>query len=182
MVDLASKGKDFRTFALFGANAGKPVRAMLNNRHDVAKGLDIVDQRRLAPKPLLGGIGWPWHGLTTAAHDRGHQCRLFATDKSSSADANINAETKTTIQHATAKDTAAFRGANGALQPFGRDLILSAHIDKALIGTDRIAGNRHPFEDAVGIGFHQRAIHIGTGIAFIAIGHDILFVADGFTD
>jgi len=49
IVDLASQGEYLRAFALFSADAGVPVAAAVDDRGDVAVGLDVVDQGRASP-------------------------------------------------------------------------------------------------------------------------------------
>ena len=68
-------------------------------------------------------------------------------------------------------------GANGALQAFGGNRVLAAHVDEALVGADGVAGDGHAFEHAVRIGFHQRAVHVGARVAFVAVGDDVLALA-----
>jgi hypothetical protein len=52
-VHLARQGENLGALALGRADGGKPRRAMLDDGGDAAKGLDVVDQRRLAPQPAL---------------------------------------------------------------------------------------------------------------------------------
>ena len=47
--------------------------------------------------------------------------------------------------------------------------ILVPDVEKRTMGTDRVGGNRHPFQHAEGIRFHDHAIHERTGIAFVAV-------------
>ena len=49
----------------------------------------------LPHRPLWAGIGRARYRLATAAHDRGHQCGLFAADEGAGADAHVDAEVET---------------------------------------------------------------------------------------
>ena len=125
--------------------------AVLENRGDAAVGFDIVDQRRLAPQPALGRVGGARGGLAAQAHDRGHQRSLLATDKGTGPDAHIDPEVEIAFEHAAAEQAAPFGGPDSALEPFGRDRVFAAHVEEALVGADRIAGDGHAFEHPVGV-------------------------------
>jgi hypothetical protein len=57
--------------------------------------------------------------------------------------------------------------------------IFGTHVDVAAIGADRATGNRHAFEQAVGVALHQHAIGEGAGIAFVGIADHVFLPRRG---
>ncbi len=89
----------------------------------------------------------------------------------------VDAEVEVAFQGAAAQKPAPFRRADGALQALGGDGILTAHVEVALVRADGVAGDRHTFQQAMGVGLHHRAVHVGAGVALVAVGDDVFLVA-----
>jgi len=51
--------------------------------------------------------------------------------------------------------------------------IFVADIDKTLVGTHCISANDHPLQHAVGIALHDRAVHVGAGVALVGVADDV---------
>ena len=99
---------------------------------DVGERLDVVDERRAFPQPLLGGIGRPRLRRAALALDRGHQGRLLAADERPGADAQVDAEIERRIEDAGAQQAELPRLLDGDLQPMNRQRIFAADVDVAL--------------------------------------------------
>ncbi|MPM45296.1 hypothetical protein SDC9_91982 [bioreactor metagenome] len=66
---------------------------------------------------------------------------------------------------------------NGNLQTADRQRIFGTNVHIALVSANGIAGDHHPFNDAVAVAFHDGAVHKRAGIAFIRIANNKLLVA-----
>ena len=92
LLHAAGQREDLGALALLRADAREPVAAVANDRRDVGEGLDVVDQRGLAPQPFLRRIRRPRTRRAALAFDRGDQRRLFAADEGARAQADIDVE------------------------------------------------------------------------------------------
>src|SRR5262249_49729851 len=100
---LAAQGKHLGSFAFGSAGGRKPVGAAAEDARYVGEGLDVVEQRGVAPQPGFGGIGWPgWWGASLA-HDRRPQRRLLPPHQCPGTNAKINAELKWRREHLAAQ-------------------------------------------------------------------------------
>ena len=90
------------------------------------------------------------------------------------AHADIDSEIEVAVQDAAAEQAFALRLPDCFLQPLCRQRIFTAHIDKSLVGAHRETRYGHSFQYPVGIGFHQRAVHVSTGVALVAVCNYIL--------
>ncbi len=79
--------------------------------------------------------------------------------------------------HALAQQAALPAALEGLVDPLDGQRILGADVEEALVGPDRVGGDAHPFDDAVGERFQQHAVHERAGIALVAVADDVLHVA-----
>ena len=137
-------------------------------------------QRRLAPKSADRRIGWPRPWCAAPAFDRRQQRCFFAADKRARAEPDLDIEVERCAADVVAKQSTPPRFANRRGQPRYGHRILGAHVDESLIRAHGVSGNRHAFNHAMRIAFHDAAIHERAGVAFVAIADHILHVAAGF--
>gem|GEM_PF-5740380 len=62
----------------------------------------------------------------------------------------------------------------GNLQTLDRDRVLCTDVDVTLIRADRVAGDRHGFEDHVRVAFQDGTVHERAGVAFVRVTADEL--------
>ena len=53
------------------------------------------------------------------------------------------------------------------------------HEHEAVVGADRVAGERHPLEHERRVALHQVLVDVGAGVALVAVGDDELLLARG---
>ena len=174
VANLAGQREHLGSLALGGADAGEPFGPLVDDRGDVGERLDVVDERRAIPKPLLRGIGGTNLRHAALALDRFDQGGLFAADEGPGADAQVDAKIHGRIEDAGAQQPKLLRLLDGDLQAVNRERIFGADVDVALRGADGVGGNGHAFQHAVRIAFQNAAVHEGAGIAFVRVADDEL--------
>src|ERR1035437_8536139 len=172
--DLAGQREHLGSLTAGGPDGREPLAAAFDDGGDVGEGLDIINQGGRAPESRLRGIGraLPW--LAALAFDGSDQGGLFATDEGAGADANVDAELETLLQHAASQQVLALGLLDGGLQPLYGQPILAAHVDVALLRADGVAGDGHALQHAVRIAFEDAAIHKRAGIALVGVADDVL--------
>ena len=115
------------------ADAGEPLAAVADDRRDVGEGLDVVDQRRLAPQAADrpdtadAGVGVPRRPSIEAIS------AVSSPQTNAPAPSRIStSKLKGVLQIVVAEQAAPPRLANGRGQPRNRERILRAHVDEAL--------------------------------------------------
>ena len=66
------------------------------------------------------------------------------------------------------------RLADGHVQALDRQRVLRAAVDVALARADRVARDRHAFEQAVGVALDDAAVHEGAGVALVRVADHVL--------
>ena len=64
--------------------------------------------------------------------------------------------------------------ADRAAQALDRQRVLGAHVDVALVGADRVGGDRHALEHAVRVALQHAAVHERAGVAFVGVADHVL--------
>ncbi len=110
------------------------------------------------------------------------QGRLFAADEGPGADAHVGVKGEIGAHHGTADNTAPPCIADRAPDSSNGNWILAADIEVAVAGANGIGADDHAFQHAMRIVFHDSAIHVGAGVALIAVNNDefsrLLFLAN----
>jgi len=115
--------------------------------------------------------------LAGAAFNGGKQGGGFAADERarSLGDLNIKGEIRAQNIFSQKAHFPCVRNRLGQMR-YG-ERIFVPDVDVALVRADRVSADDHAFDHTVGIAFHEAAVHVGAGIAFIAVGDDILGIA-----
>ncbi len=93
-----------------------------------------------------------------------------------------NSREKSLAQHALAQQSSLPAALERFVDPRDRQRILGPDIEEPFVGADRLGGDAHPFDNAVGERFEQHAVHECAGIALVAVADDVLFLALGGAD
>ena len=94
VLHASGKREHLRAFALFGADTRIPRSAFANDGRDVRVSFDVVDQRGRSPQSFLCRIRRPGSWRATLTFHGINQSCLFAADKRTRAQANVDAETE----------------------------------------------------------------------------------------
>ena len=178
MLDLSAQRKDLRPLALLRPHGSEPIRAVQDNLAHVRVSLHVIEKRRLAEQPLVCGEGRTRAGLAAVSLDAGHERGLFAADERAGAQTDLHVEGEIRPEDIVPQKSVFTRRLDGLLQALHRNRIFRADIDVALIGPDRVCGDRHRLDQAVRIALQYRAVHKRARIAFVRVAGDKLFVAD----
>ena len=179
VLDRPGQGEDLGALALFRAEGGVPRPAAEEDRGDVGVGLDVVQQRRLAPESLHGGERGAGAGLAPIALDRGHQGRLFAADERPGAHADLEVEVESAAEDVLAEESALAGLVDRGAEPLDRQGILRADVDVAPRRPDRVRRGGHALDDAVRIALEDAAVHERAGVAFVGVADGELLLAGG---
>ena len=115
VLDLPDQGEDLGAAAIRGAQSPEPVGPKIDHHGDVGEGLDIVDDRGLAPQAAIGRIGRPNAGLPPLALDRMDEGCFLAADERPGAQPDLQIEIETRTE-----DVLAQQAATAALPDGGR--------------------------------------------------------------
>jgi hypothetical protein len=113
VLDASGEREDLGAFAALRAHVEEPLAAVADNGGDVGVGLDVVDERGLAPEAADGGIGRARLGGAAATFNGGQQGGFLAADKGAGAEADLDIEVELGIADGIAEQAAATRFANG---------------------------------------------------------------------
>ena len=115
--------------------------------------------------PLWAGNGGRGPGHAAAALDGAHQGGLLAADKGAGPLVDVHLKGKSRIEDVFPQQPVCLGLVDGDLQPPNGQGILGAGVDIALMGVDGPRGDDHPFDDRMGIGLENGAVHEGAGVA-----------------
>ena len=101
---------------------------------------------------------------------------FLAADESAGAKPDVDVEVKTAVHDVVAEQTVLFAGFDRFFDPFHRQRIFRADVKPAFGGADGVGSNHHAFNDVVRVGFQNTAVHIGAGVALVAVADDELVV------
>ena len=124
----------------------------------------VVDHRRLAEQPVVGGQRRLGADLPALALDRVEQRGFLAADIGSGTDADLERERR------DERGRAADRFLHGA----DRKRIFRADIDVAIARAGSVTGDRHAFDQAIGVALHQHAVGEGAAVALVGVADDVL--------
>ena len=171
--DLADEREDLRAFARRRPERREPGRPAADDRRDVGPGLDVVDDRRLAPEPPLGRVGRALARVGPAALDRGYESGLLARDKGPGAADNLEVEIEARPQDVFSEEPAPPGLLEGFADAGDRQRVFMADVEKPLRCADGPGADDHPLDDGVRIGFEDGPVHERARVALVAVAHDV---------
>ena len=175
--DVAGQSEDLGAGALLGAELAEPVCAVEHDGGNGGQGLHVVDDGGLAEEAALEGEGGLLSGLAALTLNGCQQSGLFAADEGACADADLDVEIEAGAHDVLAQQAFLPGHPHGILQTVDGDGILGTDVDNAVVCADGVAADQHTFNDAVGVAFKDGTVHECTGVAFVGVADDVLFVA-----
>ena len=132
---------------------------------DVGPGLDVVDDRRLAPearsRPGRAALA---RGSPDLALDRGDQGRLLAADEGAGAPDDLEVEVEARAQDVLAEEAVSRGPARWRCSMRSTASGYScADVDEALGRADGVGADDHALEDGVRVALEDAAVHEGPG-------------------
>ena len=176
MVDLAAQSEYLGALGLLGTHGGEPVGALEDDLRDVGVGLNVVEDGGLSVQALDSRERGTGTGLAALAFDRGHQSGLLAAYERARAQTQLDVEIEAGAEDILAEQAVFMRLIDRDLQSLDSDRILRTDIDVALGGADRVACDRHRFQNDVGIALENGTVHERAGVAFVGVAADILLI------
>ena len=172
-ADLAGEREHLRAFAGRGSDAGELVRAVADDPGHHSQRLDVVDEGGLAPEAGLRGERRAQAGHAAAAFHRGNQGRFLAADKSAGPFLDGDMEGVVAPEQVSAQPAALLALRQGGLHsPQGLGIFV-ADVEDGLVRSDRDGGDGQPFNDPVGEGFEDHAVHECARVAFVAVADHV---------
>ena len=111
--------------------------------------------------------------------NRCDQGRLFAANKRSRAEANLNIKSEGSTADVVAEKSTPTRLAQRSRQTRDRQRVFGAHIDVALACSHRVGRDGHALDHTLRITFQHAAIHEGSRIALVGIADHVFLRANG---
>ena len=177
MVDFAAEREYLGALALFGAHRSKPLGTVEDNLRDVGVGLNVVENGGLLIQTLYSRERRTRTRLAALAFDGGHQSGFLAADERAGAETKLHVKIEAGAENIFAEQTVFTRLVDGNLQTLNRDRILCTDINTTLGSADRVAGDRHGFDQGVRVAFEDGTVHESTGVAFVGVAANILLIS-----
>jgi len=154
------------------AERAPPVDAVVQDARDVREGLDVVEQRRLAPEPHGAREGRLVARLAALTFDRVEDRRLLTADVRAGALSHLDVEREPLTEDVVAEEASLPCLGQRVLEDVMCARILAAQVDEAQARVDRQRRDGHAFEQRVGLASQQHPILEGAGLAFVCVAHD----------
>jgi len=156
-----------------GAESGEPLRAPRDDVGQARERLDIVDDGRLAERPLDGRKGRLDLGPALLALEGGDEPRLLAADVGAGPAMHDDLEVEARALDVLAEKALVVGFLDGSAQDAPRLHVLTADIDEAKVRADGARGDEHALDEGVRIALHEVAVLEGAGLALVRVDHEI---------
>ena len=141
---------------------------------DVRQGLDVLDERRLAPQANLGGIGRLEPGFAALAFQRLDHGGLFAADVRARAAVHRNIQVEAAAQDVLAEEAVLVGVGNGLDPAFDPQEELAADVDEGALCAHGVGGDDHTFEDRVRVTLDDQPVLERARFALIGVDGQVL--------
>ena len=184
VLDLAGQGKGFGAAAVFRTDSAEPVGTVVDDCRDVGKGFNVVDDRRLAPEPMLRWVGRTDGRHTSFTFDRVDQRGFFTADECPGTEPNFDIEAEVGVENVFTKQSPASAVVQRVFDSFDGQRVFGTTVYITLGGSNRVAADDHAFNDVEWVGLEHASVHERTGVAFVGVTDQIFdrarcFVAHG---
>src|SRR5512140_2609422 len=138
--------------------------AICNYGGNICIRFDVVDQRRHSPEPFFRRIRRSGFRPSPTSLNRPKECCLLPAHKSAGTDPQVDSKIELGIEDLIAQQSHAFGLLDRKFQALNCEWIFRTYVDKSLIRTDCITGDRHALEDSVWVSFKDTSVHERTRI------------------
>ncbi len=178
VVDVSCEGKDLGSLARFIPNIGEPLASFRDDLADTGHGFHVVQDARFLPETgnsWEGGPG-PWH--SPVALNRCHEGRFLSTDEGASALIDLKIKIKPGIQYVFTQKAVFLGLAYSYVKPAKGQRIFCPAINITLVGSDRLCGDYHSFENGMRVRLKHASVHERSRVAFVGVAQDIFDIVD----
>ena len=168
-LDVARDAPDLETAVLFAAQVREGLPAILDNPRDVGDRLDVVHDRRAVEQadgrrerrliPRLAGL----------ALERLDERHLLAADVRARAGVNVNLAVEAAAEDVLADEALRAGLFDGALDVLDALEQLTANVDVADLGLDRVAGDQAALDERVRVALHDEAVLERARLALVCV-------------
>jgi len=120
------------------------------------------------------GVGRALPGHGDLALDGGDQGGFLTGDEGAGALDDLEVEVEARAQDVRPEQAVLPRLSDGDLDALDGQRVFVADVDESLRGADGLGPDDHPFEDGVGVGLEDGAVHKGARVPFVAVADDVL--------
>ena len=174
-LDVATEAVQLGTAVLgVGADGGKPVSAVLDDRRHAGQGLDVVDRARMAPHAVLRREGRLDSRVAPPALQRGHQRGLLAADVGPRAAVHYQFAVPAAAQDVLARVALGVGLFDSPVQQFGLAHELAANIDEADVGVDGEGRDDAAFENQVRVLLDQQPVLEGARLGLVGVDQHVV--------
>ena len=142
---------------------------------NVGERFDVVHERRLSKESSLDGEGGLVARLAPIPLDRVEDRRLLAADVRAGAATDLELEAKAASKDVVAEEPRVPRLIDGVLHPFGRQPILTANVEVAVLAAGRERGDGERLDDRERIAFEEYTILERPGLALVGVADDVVW-------
>ncbi len=128
----------------------------------------------MSPDAFFDGVGRALPRFAGESLDGSDERRFLSANESARPSHDLDIEVDSGAQDVGAQEphVACLAKRDGGVLDGER--IFAPHVDETSCGADGNASDEQPLDDGVRIAFQQAAVHIGAGITFVGVAHDIL--------
>ena len=182
LLDVAGELEGERAARFADAEVAIVLAALVEDDRHRGEAEHVVDDGRLAEQALDRRQRRLVADETAAAFEAFQHRGFFAADIGAGAHAHEELEVVRRALDGAAEPVGLGGDADRFAQRVDRVRIFGADVDVALGGADGDAGDRHAFDEAIGIAFHQHAIGEGAAVALVGVAADVFLIGLGVVD
>ena len=172
-LDVAAQAEDAHAGAFFGAELLVPRHAIAHDVGDVGNRLHIVDDGGLGVKTFDSGEGWLEAGLSTVTFQAGKLRRLFAALIRTCAAMNHQTQLFAGAKDVFAQVALGLCFSNGFNQASITEIVFATDVDEGAFRLNGVRAHDDPFDQLVGIIFHDDAIFKSAGFRLVGVNHEV---------
>ncbi len=169
VLDLAREREHLGALAFFRAHGSVPRSALPDDVGHVRKRLNVINDRGVAPEPLLDREGRLGLRLAALAFDGSDKRCLFAAHERTGAELHFDHEIEAFPQDILAEIPALLRLLDRQMKTFNGKRVLRPDIDVTIRCADRIGADDHALDHRMRISFDDRAVHERARIALVGV-------------
>ena len=180
-MNFSADSENFCTFAFFGTDFCKFLRALIDDNGNVCIRFNVVQNGRFAEKTFNRGERRTRTRFASVTFDRSHKRCFLTAYKRTCAETDMQIKVKARIKDVFAEHTVFFRLLDSNLKSCNGDRILRSDVNITLGSADCIACDSHSLDYRVGVALKDRSVHKRTGVALVRVTGNIFLIVNRFS-